>query len=147
MDSDTRIVKDTTDGSPLRTQILDPEQLRAFVVEYQRKGAFYLNARDRMGSPLYIFEEDVLRNRAGEFASAFRDCLDNVNFFYAVKSNNYPGISRTMVSVGFGLDVSSGRAGRPGDGVDGQFRRTQATGRDRAAISERDKSRCAADDG
>ena len=34
--------------------------------------------------------------------------MDSVSFYYAVKSNNYPGVSKALLDCGFGLDVSSG---------------------------------------
>jgi diaminopimelate decarboxylase len=68
----------------------------------------YLDAVLSHGSPLYLVESGVLRDRAQQFRSIFQACLPQTRFFYAMKSNNLPEISRILVSMGWGLDVSSG---------------------------------------
>jgi diaminopimelate decarboxylase len=68
----------------------------------------YLGAVGSQGSPLYLVESDVLRDRAQQFRSTFQACLPQTRFYYAMKSNNLPEISRILVSMGWGLDVSSG---------------------------------------
>jgi diaminopimelate decarboxylase len=68
----------------------------------------YLDAVISRGSPLYLVESDVLRDRAHRFRSTFQACLPQTRFYYAMKSNNLPEISRILVSMGWGLDVSSG---------------------------------------
>ncbi len=108
MDGNTHVIKTEKHAASRLKPALDPQQLKAFVTGYQRDASLYLDACRRTGSPLYILEEDVLRSRAGRFRAAFEDRLDDVKFFYAVKSNNYPGVSRILIDEGFGLDVSSG---------------------------------------
>jgi diaminopimelate decarboxylase len=73
-----------------------------------RKRKQYLDAVTAHGSPLYLLESGVLRDRAQTFRSTFQACLPDTRFYYAVKSNTMPEISRILVSLGWGLDVSSG---------------------------------------
>ena len=68
----------------------------------------YLDAVRAHGSPLYLLESGVLRDRAQAFRSTFQACLPDTRFYYAMKSNTMPEISRILVSLGWGLDVSSG---------------------------------------
>lgn len=75
-----------------------------FFVERQR----FLDLSERHGLPLYVLEPAMLRRRAAEFRNAFRRVLPRASFYYAVKSNNHPEVSRTLLDCGFGLDVSSG---------------------------------------
>ncbi len=92
-------------GEPSR---LPAEGLSDYVGEWFRRGQRMLAALPP-GSPLYVFDPEALRERAREFRSAFEGELPETGFFYAMKSNNYPGISRVLHSrEGFGLDVSSG---------------------------------------
>ena len=60
------------------------------------------------GSPLYLLEPDVLRQRARRFAEAFAAVLPDVRIYYALKSNNLEAVTRTFVEAGLGIDVSSG---------------------------------------
>ena len=63
---------------------------------------------EQFGSPLYVLETDVLAQKADQFMAAFRKFLPDTAFFYAMKSNNLPFLSKTLLKQGFGLDVSSG---------------------------------------
>lgn len=51
---------------------------------------------------------DVLRDRAKAFRQAFEKDLPETAFYFAMKSNNLPHVSKIMIEQGFGIDVSSG---------------------------------------
>ncbi|MDA1088623.1 MAG: alanine racemase [Verrucomicrobia bacterium] len=94
-----------TDG---RTPALSAEELSDCVAEFLARRDFFLDTCREHGSPLYVLERDVLATRAGQFLSAFRGTLPDVRVYFAMKSNNHPLVSRTLVESGLGLDVSSG---------------------------------------
>ena len=60
------------------------------------------------GSPLYALDRETLIAKGRNFLSAFEECHSAIQPFYAVKSNNHPEVARTLVDLGYGLDVSSG---------------------------------------
>ncbi len=91
-----------------RTPLMDASMLRDFVAAYLDRRNVYLEAVQKHGSPLYLQELEVLRNRATRFKQVFQAELRSPSFFYAVKSNNHPTIARTVLEHGYGLDVSSG---------------------------------------
>jgi diaminopimelate decarboxylase len=90
------------------TPLLPTAELQAFVAYHFDRRGVYLGALDRQPAPLYLQEAAVLRQRAHQLKEAFGAVLPAVSFYYAVKSNNHPEISRILLSSGFGLDVSSG---------------------------------------
>ncbi len=83
--------------------------LHNFVKNFFERRQYYLDAVQNFGSPLYILEPSVLRDRAEQFRSAFENNLPETSFYYAMKSNNLPDISRILIKEGFGIDVSSGQ--------------------------------------
>lgn len=90
------------------TPLLPEATLRDFVKNFFARKNEFLAPLNRLQTPLYLFEPEVLRQRARRFQAAFGAHFENTAFFYAVKSNNYSDISRTLLQEGFGLDVSSG---------------------------------------
>ena len=90
------------------TPRLPPERLMAFVQDYFSRADRYLQVLKETPSPLYLLDTDVLKLRAREFTAAFSNVFPAVSFYYAVKSNNHPEVSRVLLGSGFGLDVSSG---------------------------------------
>ncbi len=92
-----------------RTPLIPAETLQAFVAPFFHQRNLYSGVVQRHGSPLYLQELDTLRERARRFKTAFQAELPEVAFYYAVKCNNHPNISRVLLEEGFGLDVSSGR--------------------------------------
>ena len=91
-----------------RTPVLDAPALRLFVAEYFERGRRFLDGLDPDRLPAYVLDRDALSGRARQFVTAFSRVLDPVSFYYAVKSNNYSGVSEILLENGFGLDVSSG---------------------------------------
>jgi diaminopimelate decarboxylase len=60
-------------------------------------------------TPLYIFDPDEVTRNLRRFVRAFAAAGVAVRVFYAVKSNPYLGLLRTVVGAGHGIDVSSPR--------------------------------------
>ena len=87
---------------------LSPEILRSYVKGFLARKEICLRAAEEHGTPLYLFEPEILKRRAAEFTAAFAGALPGVRIFYAVKSNNHPGVARALAGAGLGLDVSSG---------------------------------------
>jgi len=90
------------------TPRFERKELEKFVGDYLKRRDEFLDCARRQGSPLYIIERPVLRRRAEQFMATFKNHFPAVRFYFAVKSNNHPAISETLVQCGFGLDVSSG---------------------------------------
>ncbi|MCB0353550.1 MAG: alanine racemase [Bdellovibrionales bacterium] len=59
------------------------------------------------GTPSYVFDKAEARRNIRDFLSAFRKHQKNVSMFYAIKSNPYIGLLRTVVQEGGYLDASS----------------------------------------
>jgi diaminopimelate decarboxylase len=87
---------------------LPVEVVKAHVEGYFADRQKYLDIAALHTSPLYILQSQILEQTAREFRDAFRKVLPDVRFYFAVKSNNYPEVSRILLENGFGLDVSSG---------------------------------------
>ena len=89
--------------------VLDDSAIQACVSSALEHREVYLALAAAHGSPLYILDGEVLRQRAARFVDAFGEHLAKVPcVFYAMKSNNSPGIASILVECGLGLDVSSG---------------------------------------
>ncbi len=82
--------------------------LRTFVERFFIRRHEYLSVLEKLSTPLYLFEPEILRLRSYRLQVAFQKYFEKPAFYYAVKSNNYAEISRLLISAGFGLDVSSG---------------------------------------
>jgi diaminopimelate decarboxylase len=68
----------------------------------------FLDPIEIHGSPLYLVDSTKLSHQAARFRAAFESRLPKTRFYFAMKSNNMPEVSRILTSQGFGLDVSSG---------------------------------------
>ena len=90
------------------TPLLPEAVLQTFVESFFRRRQEYLLPLNKLTTPLYLFEPEVLRKRALLFQAAFQAHFENSAFYYAVKSNNYAELCRLLIETGFGLDVSSG---------------------------------------
>ena len=88
--------------------LLPKEELTAFVAYYFDRRKHYLQILSHHPAPLYLQDASVLIARAAQLRAAFEAVLPSVGFYFAVKSNNHPDISETLIANGFGLDVSSG---------------------------------------
>jgi len=60
-------------------------------------------------TPAFLFEKRILISKVKEYLKAAGDRKIKIEPFYAVKSNDYIGLLRESVKLGFGLDCSSKR--------------------------------------
>lgn len=90
------------------TAVLDSDQIAGFVRPYLEKAHSYMNLCRLHGSPLYVFDETALLQRARAFTTVFADALGDIRVFFAMKSNNHPLVAESLITFGTGLDVSSG---------------------------------------
>ncbi len=67
------------------------------------KSALLKELAFKHGTPLFIVDHDVIRNRY----AAFRRYLPRVQAYYAVKANPDPAIIRTLYDIGSSFDVAS----------------------------------------
>ncbi|MEX1297788.1 MAG: decarboxylase [Desulfotignum sp.] len=88
--------------------VMTPEFLTSQVAPLFDQSQRYLDHVQTHGSPLYLVDSAKLAHQAARFKTAFESRLPKTRFYFAVKSNNMPEISRILTSKGFGLDVSSG---------------------------------------
>ena len=88
---------------------LGATEIERFVRRFLDRADVFLAAAREHGSPLYVLEGRVLRDRAARFTRAFQAELPAVAVYYAMKSNNHPAVARILAESGLGLDVSSGR--------------------------------------
>lgn len=87
---------------------LPEETLRNYVSRFISQKERYLGVIQQEGSPLYLFEKQVLEARVQSFREAFQSLFPETSFYYAVKSNHHPEVAAHLAAKGFGLDVSSG---------------------------------------
>ncbi|MBN2809955.1 MAG: alanine racemase [Deltaproteobacteria bacterium] len=89
--------------------ILPHAELQDFCAFHFDRRKLYLQPfKDGHTSPLYLFDQAILRERAQRFQATFKAVLPALSTYYAVKSNNHPEVARTLIEEGLGLDVSSG---------------------------------------
>ena len=88
--------------------VMTPEFLTRQVGPLFDQSQRYLEPVETHGSPLYLLDSAKLADQAARFRVAFASRLPATRFYFAVKSNNMPDISRILIREGFGLDVSSG---------------------------------------
>ncbi len=62
---------------------------------------------ERLGSPLYVYDEQRIRANVQRVFKAFRSRCDNFELYYAIKSNSNLAIAAILVSEGCGLDTAS----------------------------------------
>ena len=84
------------------------DEMIAFVETCFNKGRQVIHTMGSHLTPFYLFEPEVVTARAKKFKQAFQHHLPDTGFYFAMKSNNFPDVSRTVLKSGFGLDVSSG---------------------------------------
>jgi diaminopimelate decarboxylase len=91
-----------------RMQWLPSDLLHNFVRSYIDRSEYYRDIVETHGSPLYLLDQSALTARAARLMAAFENVFPSVEFFYAVKSNPYSEVVKTLLVAHFGLDVSSG---------------------------------------
>lgn len=87
---------------------LPPDRLRAYLDRFLKDRNRFLELQKTHNLPLYVFDAALFKERARRFRREFEQAFDEVECYFAVKSNNHPLVSRAAVDAGFCLDVSSG---------------------------------------
>lgn len=82
--------------------------LKNIVKAYFDKSSYYFGLLKKYQLPLYLFEPEILRKKAVDFKNAFSSVLSSTSFYFAMKCNNHPELSKAMIKNGYGIDVSSG---------------------------------------
>lgn len=90
------------------TPLLEKDMLDNFIQPYFNQRETYLSLAQKHGSPLWVLEPQVLKDKARRFSQAFRTYFERISCYFAMKSNNHPEVAATLLESGFGLDVSSG---------------------------------------
>ena len=60
------------------------------------------------GSPLYIYDENTIRNVAKNYLNNFKSYYENVHVSYSSKAFSNPILSKILNEEGLGIDVVSG---------------------------------------
>lgn len=63
---------------------------------------------DRFGTPLYVYDEQSIREACRAYRGAFEAELPSVRVLYAAKAWLSPALTRILVEEGLGMDVVSG---------------------------------------
>ena len=71
-------------------------------------GCDALELASRFGTPLYVFDEETLRDRCRQFVHEFRRRHEATTVIYACKAYINPALARIFMEEGLGLDVVSG---------------------------------------
>lgn len=90
------------------TDLLPDQDLLDFVEANFIKGRQFIHTVGGNLTPCYLFEPGIIIARAKMFKRTFQHQFLDTGFYFAMKSNNLPDISKTILGCGFGLDVSSG---------------------------------------
>ena len=93
---------------PATPRLMERDILEKFVGTYLGRREIYLSLAQKHGSPLWVLDTSVLKKKAQRFSQAFSAYFDKTSYYFAMKSNNCPDVSATLLESGFGLDVSSG---------------------------------------
>lgn len=88
--------------------LLDKSIVSSFVSPFIKRAPEFLDICRNNNPPLYVLEEKALKERSFAFVSAFKNEIEDVQVFYALKSNNCPELAGILVDSGLGLDVSGG---------------------------------------
>jgi diaminopimelate decarboxylase len=76
-------------------------------IEKQRNK--FLQVAKKKGTPLYIYDSKEASENLSKFKKAFKENKVNVEIFYAIKSNSYLGLLKTITKNNEGLDAASPR--------------------------------------
>lgn len=95
-------------STPKTVDIINQRDLIGYIKPFLEKRSHFLRTAERGGTPCFLFDKESLIKRANQFKGAFENRFPAIKFFYAMKSNNYPALSQSLLDLGFGLDVSSG---------------------------------------
>lgn len=89
-----------------KIEIDDGSYYKNIVKEIIGKRDLFLESADKFGTPQYILDEDVLKEKALFFKNTFKKYIPNSDFFYAFKSNDLPYLVNKLRLLGYGADVA-----------------------------------------
>ena len=82
--------------------------------EINNKGVLEINKNDlsdlvkKYGSPLYIYDENTIRNISKSYVNSFKSKYENIHVSYSSKAFSNPVLSKILSEEGLGIDVVSG---------------------------------------
>ena len=82
--------------------------------EINNKGVLEINKNDlsdlvkKYGSPLYIYDENTIRNISKSYVNSFKSKYENIHVSYSSKAFSNPVLSKILLEEGLGIDVVSG---------------------------------------
>ena len=82
--------------------------------EINNDGVLEINKNDlsdlvkKYGSPLYIYDENTIRNISKSYISSFKSKYENIHVSYSSKAFSNPILSKILLDEGLGIDVVSG---------------------------------------
>jgi diaminopimelate decarboxylase len=88
--------------------VLEDEVISTYVSSFLAERQLFLDFSAKHGTPVYLFDRNVLLQRAKQFTTAFSKEIPGLRSFFAMKSNNHAAVAESLVKFGLGLDVSSG---------------------------------------
>ena len=71
-------------------------------------GCSTLELAEEYGTPVYVFDEDTIRNRCRSFVGEFEKLYPATQVLYASKAYLNPALAKIFQEEGLGLDVVSG---------------------------------------
>lgn len=71
-----------------------------------KRKKLFLKSAEKFGTPQYILDEAVLKEKALSFKKTFEKYIPCSEFFYAIKSNDLPYIAKRLKSLGYNADVA-----------------------------------------
>ena len=108
MNNSTIVLRKAAEILGNASPLLEDEVICSYVRSFLAQRQPFLDFSARHGTPAYLFEENVLLQRAKEFTTIFSQEIPGLRTFFALKSNNHPAVAESLVKYGLGLDVSSG---------------------------------------
>lgn len=77
------------------------------VARLEKLSSSLLSLAEAYSTPLYVYDAEEATSNISLFQEAFRQAGTPISIYYAVKSNPYIGLLKTVVEAGAYLDVSS----------------------------------------
>ena len=95
-------------SDPVQSHVWPHSAERADSGELRIGGQGVVTLAAEYGTPLFIFDEQDVRQRAREFASAYLADNENGTVYYAAKAFLSVAAARWVAEEGLGIDVASG---------------------------------------
>jgi len=99
----SKIIKDAWEE---KIETDDGSYYRNIIQNILNKKKLFFDSANKFGTPQYILDEEVLREKALGFIKTFRRYIPNPEFFYAFKSNDLPYLCKFLKNLGYNADVA-----------------------------------------